>query len=652
MKKVILLVLFIFLNANELKYSTSPYLQQHKNNPVNWHIWSKKTFELAKKENKPLFVSIGYSTCHWCHVMAKESFENKKIAKLLNANFISIKVDREEVPQLDSFYQNIYLKTKHHIGGWPLSIFMTPDKKVFYIASYIPPKKESYSEGFYTLIPKLHKLYGDKKMLYKRINKLNLLIKSKVIIKNIKDKNVSAESLSKSLKKSYDEIYIGFGKGRKFPQVAKIDLMMDIATLMKDKKLQQYSLDMLDVMAMHGIYDQVGGGFFRYSVDPNWEIPHFEKMLYSQAELISLYTRGYILRDKALYKNIVTETIAMVEKHFLKDNLYFSASSADSDGEEGGYFTFKPNQVKNALKFNPHASEIEDDLGFGVESNFNDKIHINFETKERPKGFTAFRKKLMQYRTKKEYPFIDKKINTAWNAMMIEALYKASYIDVKYLKKADIHLVALKKLMFKKGELYHQTILGVAPKQKGLLEDYSFLIAALISGYEVTYNEKKLDFAEYLLSVAKEKFYKNGIWYLSNDTMLIKADLNDKYYTSAQSKMIQNILKLAALKASFKYEKLAKKSIKNLYKQLLLNQANVPALAKAYLMQKYKIVTLKSSKYNLIKNIKIIKKIKYPYLLTKSVSFNKYLACTLRQCFSMENNITEMVKMIDSDIRK
>ena len=652
MKKVFLLVFFIILNANELKQATSPYLQQHKNNPVNWHIWSEKAFKLAKKENKPLFISIGYSTCHWCHVMAKESFENKKIAQLLNDNFVSIKVDREEMPQIDSFYQNIYLKTKHHRGGWPLSIFMTPDKKVFYIASYIPPKKETYSEGFSDLIPQLHKFYADKKILHKKIDKINLLVHSKLTMQNLKDKNVSTKSLSKSLKKSYDEIYVGFGKGKKFPETAKIDLMMDIAILNNDEKLKKYSFNMLDVMAMHGLYDQVGGGFFRYSTDANWEIPHFEKMLYNQAELISLYTRGYVLTHKKLYKSVIKETIAMVERHFLKNNLYFSASNADSNGVEGEYFTYTTKQLEDALKSNLYALEIEDTLGFGIANNFKNKIHLNFETTERPKGFTAFRKELAKYRKEKEYPFIDKKINTAWNSMMIEALYKASYVDKKYLVKANINLERLKNLMFTRGELYHQTILGIVPTQKGLLEDYSFFISALISGYEVDYDEKKLDFAEYLLSVAKSKFYKHGVWYLSDDDMHIKADLNDKYYTSAQSKMIQNIVKLASLKASFKYEKLAKKSIKYLYEKLLVNQSNVPALAKAYLMQEMKIITLKSSKNNLLKNFKIIKKIKYPYLLTKTVASNKYLACTMRQCFSMESNITKVVKMIDFNIRK
>jgi uncharacterized protein YyaL (SSP411 family) len=638
---------------NALQYETSPYLKQHENNPVHWYAWNEKTLLKAKKEQKPIFLSIGYSTCHWCHVMAKESFENKKIAKLLNDHFISIKVDREEMPQIDALYQNVFYHVNKRTGGWPLSVFMTPQREVFYITGYIPPQKESYSEGFVVLMQRLTKLYNNKKALKKEIAKIQKAVATEVKLSDNKDKNVSLATLEKSLKKSFDDMYIGFGTAHKFPEASKLALMMDVALIAQDKKLQKYSFEMLDIMALRGLYDHIGGGFFRYSVDVNWEIPHFEKMLYNQAELIPLYIRGYARSQKKLYKNVVQETIAMVQKRFLKNNVYWSASNADSQGKEGEFFTFTTQEVKQALKNNPYAAEIAEAMGFSIEGNFEEKVHINLYSDERPRGFEAFKNNLKKIREKKSYPFIDKKVNTAWNAMMIEALYKASILDTKYAKAADTTLKALRDLMLQGGELYHQTILGVKPKQKGLLEDYSFLISALIAGYEVDYDAQKLDFAEYLLMQAKHKFYKNGVWYLSNDTLHVKAGLNDKYYTSPLSKMLQNVIKLAALQASFRYEKLAKKSINTLKNQLIRKQADVPALAQAYLMQELGIVVLKSSQKNLIKNAKILQNIKYPYVLKEAKEYNDFLACTLRRCFVKEKDINNIIKTINKDfIRK
>ncbi|WP_434581498.1 DUF255 domain-containing protein [Sulfurimonas sp. NW15] len=634
---------------NDLQYETSPYLKQHENNPVHWHAWKKKTFLQAQKEDKPIFLSIGYSTCHWCHVMARESFENKKIAQLLNKYFIAVKVDREEMPQVDALYQNIFAHVHKRTGGWPLSVFMTPQREVFYITGYIPPKKEFYSEGFSDLIRKLSKLYTDKKTLRQETDRIQKAVASRVKLSDTEDKNVSLTTLKNSLKKSFDTLYTGFGTGRKFPEASKLALMMDIADITADKTLKKYSFAMLDTMALRGLYDHVGGGFFRYSVDANWEIPHFEKMLYTQAELIGLYVRAYKKSHKKLYASVVQETIVMVQKRFLHHNLYWSASSAESQGKEGAYFTFSPDEIDRALKNNPYANAIQDALGFSTEGNFNNRVHINFDTDKRPPGFASFKEILYHVRAKKKYPFIDTKINTAWNAMMIEALYKASALDKRYADTAEKNLKALQHLMFVRGELYHQTIEGAVPRQKALLEDYSFLIGALISGYEVDYDTAKLDFAEYLAAQAKYRFYKNGIWYLSSDALHVKAGINDKYYTSPLSKMLQNIIKLASLKASFQYEKLFQSSMEKLKEELIREESNAPALAQAYLMQKLGVVVVKSTKGNLLKNAKILQTVQYPYLLREAKEYNDFLACTLRRCFVKDKNISRIIKTINRD---
>ena len=625
MKFIFILVIIIihYANANGLANESSPYLKQHASNPVNWLPWGEMAFKKAKDEKKPIFLSIGYSTCHWCHVMEKESFEDKEMAKLFNKYFVCIKVDKEEMPQLDSYYQNLYFKVKNHVGGWPLSIFMTYDKKTFYMGTYIPKTKKSYHEGLDTLLPKL----ASEKQRTVEFKNDNFTKRD--------DINISLGSLSSSIQKEYDSIYSGFGRGKKFPEASKLSLMIDLSILSDNRELRQNSFDMLDSMALLGLYDHVDGGFFRYTTYAAWEIPHFEKMLYNQAQLIPIYIRGYLLSGKKLYKDVVTETINMSEKHFAKDYLYYSASDADSNGREGGYFTFSPKEVKGIKDFAQ------------MDINFKGQIHLNFYDKKRPKDFVKLRKKLQKIREKKEYPFIDKKINTAWNAMMIEALFEASVIDKKYLFLAQKHLDALVDFMFDRGELYHQSLIGLKPKQKGLLEDYSFLISALISGYEVDYDEKKLDFAEYLLVKAKSKFYKNGIWYLSDDGLGIRADMQDKYYTSPLAKMVQNILTIASLKASRKYEKLAVDTLAYMEGDIERYQSALPASARAYLMQKFGIVTLKNRQKQLQKDYLKIKKIEYPFVVTKVIDNDTYVACTMKSCFAVDKKFVNIKKSIE-----
>jgi len=656
MKQIFILMVFILsLSAsdskNRLQYETSPYLKQHENNPINWYPWGDEAFERAKKENKAVFLSIGYSTCHWCHVMAKESFENEEIAKVFNNYFISIKVDREEMPHLDSFYQELHLKLKGRSGGWPLSAFLTANREPFYVATYIPSLKKSYHEGLDTLLPRLAREYRDTQMILKRVNAVKLKINQPLKLLQSKDANISLKTLSDSIENSYDDIYSGFGRSKKFPEASKIALMLDVAELSRGSDLENQAYEMLDTMALRGLYDHVEGGFFRYCVDAAWEIPHFEKMLYNQAELIPLYVRAYKNTHKELYRSVVVETIAMLDKRFVKNELYFSASDADTHHEEGDFFLYTPTEIQKALKNNRYKKEILEALDYTAKGNFEGRVHLNFFSENRPKGFNEFRAKLLLKRDSSEYPFIDKKIITAWNAMMIEALYRASDIDIKYAKKADRHLKALQEFMFEKGELYHQSLFFKKPTQKGLLEDYSFFISALLAGYSVDYDKKKLDFAEYLLSVAKRNFYKNGSWYLSNDNLNIQAGLKDKYYTSALAKMTQNIIKLAALKDSFVYEELALASLDSLNARLEEKQVEAPASAIAYLMQYMGVVVLKNSQKRLKEEREKIAQISYPYLLSKVAKTNakeEYLACTMQSCFAIDRELSKIKKSIES----
>jgi uncharacterized protein YyaL (SSP411 family) len=370
-------------------------------------------------------------------------------------------------------------------------------------------------------------------------------------------------------------------------------------------------------------------------------------MLYTQAELIPLYVKAYLRTKKDLYKKVVIETINMVEDRFVDRGLFYSASDTDSDGIEGGYFLFSAKEIQKALKSNSHATKIKEIIEFTKDGNFNGKTTINIFLDRRPKGFECFVNELKKIRKNKTYPFIDKKINTAWNAMMIKALYEASILDKSYTKKANEHLEKLRDFMFERGELYHQSLIGIKPKQLGLLEDYSFFISALIAGYESDYDESKINFAYYLFEKAKEKFYKNGRWSLSDSGFIVEADLNDKYYTSALGEMLQNIFNLASLKASHKYLKVGEESLKHIIKKISIKQDSAPASAQAFLMDKIGVVILKSSKSNLIDKALEIKNTKYPYLLTKKENYDNYLACTINSCFSIDKNLSKVKKDIE-----
>ena len=532
MKFSFLLCFFsLLLFGNELENAASPYLQQHKDNPVKWHIWSEKTFELAKKEHKPIFLSIGYSTCHWCHVMERESFADKDVAELLNRYFIAIKVDKEELPFVDAYFQQLFKKVKKRYGGWPLSIFMTPQKRVFYMAGYIPKFKKYGQEGFMHLLPRLHRLYLDKQALQKQIDQIEKAAKESVIGKTPKLSELKTAFLSE-----YDELYGGFGEDAKFPQPQKLQLLLDVASALKDKELEAAFFTTLDAMATKGIYDSVDGGWFRYSVEASWERPHFEKMLYNQAELIELYARASKVHSKPLYKKVIDETISMLDSRFRSpEGLYYSASDAESHGEEGGYYLFSEEELQKALKGLQNKDALLDALD-GGEANFDGLVHIFLEDCYRPKGFEMLQKRVENIRKKRASPFIDRKINLAWNAMLAQALYEAGYT-----KKADEMLATLQKKLFDKGRLYHYMIGGKRIEQSEMLEDYAFFIGALLKRYEKEQDKRSLEFVKYLLHHAKDTFFKQGRFVLDNSGFDVNAQLDDKYYTSAYGEYLLDL---------------------------------------------------------------------------------------------------------------
>jgi uncharacterized protein YyaL (SSP411 family) len=639
--------------TNALIQESSPYLQQHAHNPVNWYPWGKEALEKAQKENKLIFLSIGYSTCHWCHVMEEESFTDEAVAKLLNDHYISIKVDREEYPQIDKKYQQRYMAVFGKRGGWPLSVFLSPEGKPFHVTTYIP-KVEGYgSDGMMKMLPSFVKMQQKNPELFQQeIAKYARSVNKK--IKKSKLKTIDRMNrFMQEVEKEFDASNGGFAKRPKFPEASKMALLLDIYQLYDNNK----ALTMVELtakkMAKGGIYDQIGGGFFRYTTDVAWQIPHFEKMLYTNAELIPVYVRLYAMTKDPLYKKVVDETIAQVEKHFMKEGVYLSASDADSDGEEGGYFIYSYEKVfEGLLKKGLKKKQIQAVLDYlGIEEDGNIDVefsHAHITQEQEPEKLEEVRSYLRVLRQSRTFPFVDNKIITAWNAMMIKALFAVSQIDECYMVLAKKRLNVLLKLMRTKEVLYHQAVVGKKPKQKGLLEDYAFLIDALIEGYIRTYDLEYLLEIKYLTKEALLKFYRNKVWYLSDDGIEALADFDDRYYTSALSVMLENLIRVASLTEELDYYEVVKETIKNTdsieEKMLTSTSKWVDVLLR---INKGDVI-IKSSLQNLTKAKKEIEIFNYPFILSKTEESNKYLACRINSCFAYDENISKLLRKMES----
>jgi len=665
MKILLLLSMFAGLliaehsHTNALVNEDSPYLKQHMHNPVNWYPWGEEAFEKAKKEHKLIFLSIGYSTCHWCHVMEEESFENEAVAKLLNDSYIAIKVDREEYPQLDKKYQKWYMAVHGKRGGWPLTVFMSPQAEVFHLATYIPAEEGYGSKGMFNMLPAFAALSKKKPQEFQSLIQKHKRARSNMHSqKELRSKLTEAivHTFMKNVKAQFDSKNGGFYKRPKFPEASKLVLLLDIYTLYGNEEALHMAEFTLRKMAEGGIYDQIGGGFFRYTTDEAWHIPHFEKMLYTNAELIPVYVRLYTITKDPLYKKVVMETITQMESHFMQEGLYLSASDADSAGEEGGYFIFSYEEVKEALlKKGMKSKDVEEALAYlGIEEDGNidgelSNLHITSQVV--PAEIEKVKAYLTALSLKREFPFLDTKIITSWNAMMIKALYAASRIDEKYTALAEKRLSALLTLMRQKDILYHQTLLGKKPKQKALLEDYAFLMDALIEGYLKTYNKHYLLLLKTLAKESKEKFYKENRWYLSDDSIDALADFDDKYYTAALSLVLEDFVRVASLTEALEYNEIVKKTLKAEGAVLEKSPQNASKLLHTFLRLKKGDVIIKSKRDNLLASKGEIENMHYPFVLSKTEETDKYLACRVNSCFAYDRNITALIEKINKMVK-
>lgn len=485
--------------SNLLIFEKSPYLLQHAYNPIKWHPWNQEAFEKAKDENKPVFLSIGYSTCHWCHVMEKESFDDPEVAKLLNDHFISIKVDREERPDIDQIYTT-FTQMSTGQSGWPLNVFLTADQKPFYAGTYYPKNARNGQMGLIDILKGILSQWEDKRSdlihLAQRITRLLNDLEKSYKPEPVKDEIL--EEAYQALKKRYDPVNGGFSLAPKFPAPQILFFLMRYYKLTKDVKAMEMVEKTLDQMYKGGIFDHLGYGFSRYSTDEKWLIPHFEKMLYDNALLIIAYTEAYQITKKIRYQEIAEKTIAYLIRDMKSyDGGFYSAKDADSEGIEGKFYSWSKQKVEKILDPD-QASLLFDHYPMDKFGNFQgqnimnllstdvDQLEKDPVTKD---NLEAVLKILLDHRNKRVRPHKDDKILTAWNALVIVALAKAGRVfnNETYTShaKATMRFIE-RKLTDDFGRLKARYRKGEA-KYFGYLNDYAFVIWAYIELYESTF---------------------------------------------------------------------------------------------------------------------------------------------------------------------
>jgi len=548
--------------TNNLINETSPYLLQHAHNPVNWHAWNQETLDKAQKENKILIISIGYSACHWCHVMEHESFEDEEVAKLMNENFISIKIDREERPDIDQIYMNA-IQLMQQRGGWPLNCFALPDGKPFFGGTYFPKQQ------WLQVLKKVAEEYkNNPKKVTDFAEKLTEGIKGSELIALNNDKpdfqKKDINDLVSVWSKRFDDKEGGANKAPKFPIPNNYQFLLRYSHFSNDKKVLDHVLLTLNKMAFGGIYDQLGGGFARYSTDNLWKVPHFEKMLYDNAQLVSLYVEAYQKTKDPLYKEVVYETLEFVNREMTdKVGAFYSALDADSEGEEGKFYVWTKKELQDLLGdefdlfsdyYNVNATGLWEGKYILLRKKSREEIAKKYkitigELLERLKKSKSI---LMNARDKRVRPGLDDKSLTSWNALMLKAYVDAYMVfdDKNFLKAALKNADFIESMQSRKdGGLNHSYKDGRSTIN-GYLEDYAFTCEAYISLYECTFDEKWLKRAKDLVDYSIANFFNNfnGMFFFTSikDPALVarKMEINDNVIPASNSSLAKSLFRL------------------------------------------------------------------------------------------------------------
>ena len=576
-------------HTNRLAAETSPYLLQHANNPVDWYPWGAEAFGRARQQDKPIFLSIGYSTCHWCHVMERESFEDDATAELLNAHFVAIKVDREQRPDVDDTYMKA-VQMMTGSGGWPLSVFLTPDGKPFYGGTYFPPTSRYGRPGFKDLLRGIAEAWTERRgELLASSEKVTELLRERA--DGAPGQTLSPDVLDEAfetLSSHFDETYGGFGGAPKFPQPTTLMALLHTWHRTRRPRALEMVEATLDAMARGGIHDHLAGGFHRYSTDARWLVPHFEKMLYDQALVSRIYLDAYQLTGKPLYARAAREIFDyVIEDLQSPGGGFYSTRDADSEGEEGKFYVWTKDEIVAALGerdgelFCAYYNVIDggnwqDSHSPGVVKNI---LHVtdDLETVARDKGvepnelgerLAAGRTKLRELRDKRVPPGLDDKILVEWNGMMIASLARGGAVlgEEKYTAAATRAAEFVLKNQYRDGHLLRAwrdgRTLGTA-----FLTDYAWMIEALIELYEATFERRWLDRAMELNGVVTERFWDDaggGFFFTADDheTLIARSkDVRDAATPSGNSVQLMNLLRLAVITGDEQPRKMAERTI-------------------------------------------------------------------------------------------
>lgn len=515
---------------NQLAEETSPYLLQHANNPVDWYPWGQQALTLARELNKPILLSIGYSACHWCHVMAHESFEDADTAALMNAHFVNIKVDREERPDIDQIYQTAHNLFTQKSGGWPLTVFLTPNQQPYFTGTYFPKTARYQLPGFADLLPRVAAYYYEHST--EIANQTQQLVRA--FARTVPVANVVVTANVDTIQAGFEELHSnfdfehgGFGSAPKFPNPADVTQLLHQAYI-GDRQAEAMALQMLTAMANGGIYDQLGGGFYRYSVDDHWNIPHFEKMLYDNAQLLGLYTDGWQISKSQRYQTVVEETVAwlLCEMRSPEGAFYSSldADSLDDNGhlQEGAFYVWKTSEAWALLSTEEYAVASRC-LGFNRPANFDGIAwhpHLAFQpTDDEYALLKSAHTKLFEARKKRAHPARDDKILTSWNALTIKGLAHAGRV----FNRPDWVGFAQNAVDFIRNNLWvNQALLATYKDGRGhlnaYLDDYAFLLDALITLMQAEYRPEDMQFAQALAETLLANFEaeEGGFYFTSH----------------------------------------------------------------------------------------------------------------------------------------
>jgi uncharacterized protein YyaL (SSP411 family) len=564
-------------HTNRLAKEKSPYLLQHAHNPVDWYPWGPEAFEKAKKEDKPIFLSIGYSTCHWCHVMEHESFEDEEVAKILNENFVPIKVDREERPDVDQIYMAC-VQAMTGQGGWPLSAWLTPDLKPFMGGTYFPKETRFGRPGFVTILTQLSEIWKNKRgEIEKSAGQITEQIR-----KNAGVGEPGEVDLDTTFKKAFDQVGRahdpsngGFSDAPKFPHSTTISWLLRHHRRTGSAEALHMAEWSLREMARGGIYDQLGGGFHRYSTDATWLVPHFEKMLYDNALLASCYLEAYQLTRNEFYARIARETLDYVLRDMTsKEGGFFSAEDADSESIEGKFYVWNPGQVAEVLGDKDGARFMK---AFDVTPGGNWEPHEESIPKNQSVlhvvgdgEFGDLKKKLFEARSKRIRPHLDDKVLTSWNGLMISAMAQAAQTlgEEKYRRAAERAARFLLTTHRRDGKLLRTSRLGEA-KLEGYLEDYACLAAAMVDLYETTFEGSYFEEARRLVIQAVDLFWNDrtgGFFSTAKDHEALIVRMGEEFegpMPTANSVMVMTLLKLFDLTGEAFFRDYAEKTIRS-----------------------------------------------------------------------------------------